>query len=282
MLTKLDFLIPGFSKCGTTTLCALLAQHPGVYIPEIKETWFFSSQDFENKDHAEFNQHFIAASESQLLGEGSVSYSGYEHEDDVIPRLVENNPDMKLIFIARHPLKRIASSYREMHHSGVLFGLNAPYDLQDCLDTFPQMVADTLYRERLAKYLERFGEDSVLVLLLEDLEADPQGQLDRCFIHLGLETHVLEKNSRLNRGDQKLYDSWLLRKIRSNKYTGQPLSKINPPMQDKLLQPLGLRRKFKKDLVWDSGTLDRLRQEVLPDNHRFLKSIGKPESIWDF
>jgi len=45
-MIRIDFLIPGFSKCGTTTLCALLAQHPSIYMPELKEPWYFSSTDF--------------------------------------------------------------------------------------------------------------------------------------------------------------------------------------------------------------------------------------------
>lgn len=36
----LDFLVPGISKCGTTSLCALLNQHPHLFIPEEKEPLF--------------------------------------------------------------------------------------------------------------------------------------------------------------------------------------------------------------------------------------------------
>ena len=142
MTVTIDFLVPGFSKCGTTTLCALLAQHPDIYIPALKEPWYFSADDFERRG-ADYARHFLPAFPGQLLGEGSVSYSGYEKEDISIARIRDNNPDCRFIFIARNPLRRIESSYREMHHSGVKFGLNAPYSLSENLQVFPQLIRDS-------------------------------------------------------------------------------------------------------------------------------------------
>ena len=74
-MIRIDFPIPGFSKCGTTTLCALLAQHASIYSPELKEPWYFSSTDFP-RQQAEYIRHFSPALPGQSLGEGSVSYSG--------------------------------------------------------------------------------------------------------------------------------------------------------------------------------------------------------------
>ena len=98
------------------------------------------------------------------------------------------NPDCRFIFIARNPLRRIESSYREMHHSGVKFGLNAPYGLADNLQMFPQMIKDSLFFERISKYLQAFGRDSVQVIFLEDLKANPQLELEKCFRHLGVDS----------------------------------------------------------------------------------------------
>jgi hypothetical protein len=69
-MVRIDFLVLGFGKCGTTTLCALLAQHPEIYIPALKEPRYFSADDFEARDYC---QHFVPAQEGQRLGEGSVS-----------------------------------------------------------------------------------------------------------------------------------------------------------------------------------------------------------------
>ena len=169
----MDFLVPGFSKCGTTTLCALLAQHPGLFMPELKEPWYFSSRHY-TPNAPGYARHFAAARPGQLLGEGSQSYSTYEDEGVSIERIREHNPDCRFIFMARHPLRRIESSYREMHHSGVMFGLNAPFGLADSLERFPQMIRDSMFFERISGYLQAFGPEAILVLFLEDLRRQPR------------------------------------------------------------------------------------------------------------
>ncbi|MCR9104923.1 MAG: sulfotransferase [Gammaproteobacteria bacterium] len=279
---KIDFIVPGFSKCGTTTLCALLDLHPDVYIPPIKEPWYFSHDKFETQ-HQCYDEHYAAAQPGQLKGDGSTSYTGYLREDISIKRIYENNPACRFIFIARNPKSRIESSYREMHHSGVHFGLNAPYPIGECLRYFPQMVEDTLFWERISKYHKQFGEESILVVFLEELKADQAGVLQRCFDHLGLDatkmpdTHTVN----LNAGSRKLYDSRLYRFLRTNGVTGLRLARLTGEEQDKLFAPLGLRKAFgKKPLEWDEYARDVFDKDIVPDCLQFLQHYGKPREFW--
>lgn len=279
---RIDFLVPGFSKCGTTTLCALLDTHPEIFIPRIKEPWYFSSEDFENQ-HQHYQQHFAQAKGSQLKGEGSVSYSGADYEDVSVERIYANNPECKFIFIARNPRRRIESSYREMHNSGVQYGLNAPYKLNECLQAFPQMVDDSLYWQRLEKYRSRFGEESILVVFLEELKQSVASTLAQCFSHLGL--HAMDRlpidEKRLNDGESKLFDSRLLRYLRRNRYTGPRLARIGPFEQDRFLVPLGLRRPFGgRSVKWDAESIDRFNKTIVPDARKFLMFYNRPLSLW--
>ncbi|MCB1701812.1 MAG: sulfotransferase [Pseudomonadales bacterium] len=279
-MITIDFLVPGFSKCGTTTLCALLAQHPGIYIPELKEPWYFSAADFPRKQ-ADYIQHFSPALPGQLLGEGSVSYSDSTMEDVSISRIRENNPECRFIFIARHPLRRIESSYREMHHSGVKFGLNAPFGMAQCLAAFPQMITDSLFYERISKYVDAFGNEAIQVIFLEDLMTQPQPELEKCFRHLGVDSGFkIEQTLQLNEGSSKLYDTRILRYLRTTPWTGFKLARLNPEQQDRLLRPLGLRRAFNKPVQWDEESLALVRERVQPDSRRFLEAAGKAHDFW--
>jgi hypothetical protein len=279
-MVKIDFLVPGFSKCGTTTVCALLAQHPGIYIPELKEPWYFSSNDFPRRQ-ADYIQHFSPALEGQLLGEGSVSYSGHEQEDVSISRINDNNPACRFIFIARNPLRRIESSYREMHHSGVKFGLNAPYGLADNLEVFPEMIKDSCFFERISKYVNAFGEPAILVLFLEDLTREPQREMEKCFRHLGVDPGFqIDPKLRLNKGSSKLYDTRILRYLRSKPWSGFKLARFSPEAQDSFLKPLGLRRTFSTPVEWDAKSLAVVRAKVWPDAQRFLRAYGKAPDFW--
>ncbi|MEM6579936.1 MAG: sulfotransferase [Pseudomonadota bacterium] len=280
-MVKLDFLVPGFSKCGTTTLCSLLNQHPQIYIPELKEPWYFSSSDYPDRQ-SDYVKHFAPALPQQKLGEGSVSYSGYLKEDLSISRILDNNAQCRIIFIARNPVRRIESSYREMHHSGVQFGLNAPFSLSENLEVFPQMINDSLFFERISKWVTAFGEEAILVVFLEDLQRDPAGELRRCFSHLGVSPEFeLRDQAPLNAGSSKYYDTKLLRYLRCRPWSGFKLAKLNPVQQDRLFIPLGLRKAFRKPVIWDEWSLQTVRERVQPDSYRFLSEYGKPSDYWN-
>ena len=279
---RIDFIVPGFSKCGTTTLCALLDLHPDIFIPVEKEPWYFSRENIEAY-HVYYDWLYEAASNCQLKGDGSTDYTGYLKEDIAIQRIYENNPECRFIFIARNPKARIESSYREMHHSGVTFGLDAPYELSQCLQVFPQMIQDTLFWKRILKYREAFGDAAILVIFLEDLKSDQGRVLDLCFTHLGLDTKKYPQGTsiNLNAGEKKLYDTRALRFLRTNRLTGMKLAKIPPLTQDRIFVPLGLRRTFgNKPLAWDTQSNEIFRQEIVPDSLRFLDFYGKTANFW--
>src|SRR5437899_2771980 len=40
---KPDFFIVGHAKSGTTALYEMLREHPQIYMPELKEPWFFAT-----------------------------------------------------------------------------------------------------------------------------------------------------------------------------------------------------------------------------------------------
>jgi len=281
---KIDFLVAGISKCGTTTLCAALGKHPDIFIPVVKEPRYFSSMAFEEGQHRRYDKLFEPATENQKKGEGSPTYSGAQREDDSLRRIRENNPQCKFIFIARHPRHRIESSYREMHHSGVRFGLNAPFALSECFDELPQMINDTLFYSRTEKYLQTFGPDAVKIIFLEDLTANMAPELHDCCEHIGVDPARLPKfdDVRLNRGSAKLYDSRLFRRMRNNRALGPRIAKLEPQQQDRLFAPLRLRLPFgSKPIFWDESAEKQYRDIVVPDAKRFLELCNKPPDFWD-
>lgn len=280
-MVDLKFLIPGFSKCGTTTLCFLINQHPDIFIPEEKEPWYFSSPRYAEK-HQEYIEYFKDSKPGQILGEGSTAYSSYKTEKPSIRRISQHYPNCRFIFIARDPIKRIESSYRELHHSGALYDLDAAYSLSGAIKQIPQIIEDTRYRDRIIRYRETFGEESILVIFLEELEADLHNQLKRCFRHIGVDDsfEITDPGTRLNTGDAKLYDTKFLRYLRRHKIIGPRIAKFGLQEQDWLFSKCGLRKPFKKTIVWDSEAIKEVTQKVLPDTREFLALYGKPKDYW--
>jgi glycosyltransferase involved in cell wall biosynthesis len=284
-LPNLGFVVCGFSKCGTTTLCALLDAHPQIFMSRIKEPWFFSSK-YDPEDWSAYEGVFSGAPSGAVLGEGSTNYSSIVDEVQARRRILRHFRDIKLLFIARDPIARIESSFREFHHSGWKYIQNVPYDLEAALDAIPQLTADTCYWTRLSNYRDHVREDQILVVFLEDLIEDRSAVLRRCFQFLGVNpgARIPKTDVRLNIADEKLFQTTRMRALVRALREEQPRRRLLQPTsrnQDVLLQALGLRRPIPEGaVVWTKRGLDRAMSEFEDDVSHFLRHCGKPDGFW--
>ena len=90
---QLDFLVVGFSKCGTTSLCSSLADHPDIFMPAGKDYRFFDIPDQEARA-ADFESRFEEAGDAAVVGDGSVWYTDSSHETLARQRIVELDPHL--------------------------------------------------------------------------------------------------------------------------------------------------------------------------------------------
>ncbi|MGP8217172.1 MAG: sulfotransferase domain-containing protein [Bacteroidia bacterium] len=115
---KVDFLIVGAQKCGTTALHEFLSLHPKLQSPPFKELYFFSNNynyDSLGIDwyHARWKKF---GNRNKLYYESSPDYFYYPFCSE---RIAKYNPDMKFILMVRDPVKRAYSHYN------MLWQLNA-------------------------------------------------------------------------------------------------------------------------------------------------------------
>lgn len=107
---RLNFIIAGAAKSGTTALHVYLRRTPGVYVPLIKELNFFSN-DRRYGDGTRFwrlHAHFIAAPKGAVRGEAT---PGYLYETKSFARIHAYNPGMKIVCILRNPVLRAYSGW---------------------------------------------------------------------------------------------------------------------------------------------------------------------------
>jgi len=278
---QLDFFVPGFSKCGTTTLCSLLCEHPDIFIPEEKEPNFFAWKYDRGWDW--YERLFDEASEHQLRGDGSTSYLSESTAEQACQRIIGNFPEARFIFIARNPVKRLESSFREFHHSGNAYGVQVSNDINEALRSLPNMIADSQYWSLINVYRERVPDDQMHVLFLEDFKRDPAGELKKCFAFLGVneEFRAPGLERRLNAGGTKYRDTKTLRLIRRHRLANRCLSMLGAH-EDGWLRRLGLRKRFTLPIEWTPETRRRLHEALGDEVKRFLSSYGKPEEFWGF
>jgi hypothetical protein len=278
---QIDFMVPGFSKCGTTTLSAMLARHPRLVLPSEKEPSLFVDDEYE-AHWPNYLALYPKERDGRLFGDDSTRYASVFEEVAARSRIAKLYPNCKLIFIARDPLKRIESSFREFHHSGMFWGIDADFDPNTAVKQLPAMVEDSLYGARLDNYLRHWPRERVLIVLLEEFAAHPERELRRCFEFLGVDAepaaHIALE--RLNAQELKLRDTRLLRYLRKRRFWNTRLAKLSLPQQDRLLRPLGLRRPFTEPLAWRPETLAWLADRLQDDITQFLALQDKTLDVW--
>ncbi len=106
------FIIPGFSKCGTTSVYSYLINHPQVLPAVAKELHFFNSSFKQDIDYylAHFPQ--ISNSKNYITGEATPGYIFYSR---IAQQIFALFPKMKFIVLLRNPVQRAISSYYHKH-----------------------------------------------------------------------------------------------------------------------------------------------------------------------
>jgi len=107
---KLDFIIAGVQKGGTTALHAFLKKHPQICLSGQKELHYFNNEqvDWDNPNYAAYHKAFDPQP-GQIIGEATPAYIYWRPS---IKRIKTYNPEIKLIISLRDPVKRAFSQWR--------------------------------------------------------------------------------------------------------------------------------------------------------------------------
>jgi hypothetical protein len=175
-----NFLIIGAQKAGTTWLAKCLGEHPDVFIPEIKEIYYFDR--YYDKGLAWYEAYFEPWSGEKAVGEGTVGYIRSTTSPGRIHDTLGDN--VKLIANLRHPVERAYSAYRMHLSRGEI-----PYELD--FRTFVRKdvqgaLSQSTYTPQLERYLAHFPRENLLVLIYEEIYQDTQKTLDTCARYLGV------------------------------------------------------------------------------------------------
>jgi hypothetical protein len=182
-----DFLIIGAAKSGTSTLYQHLTRHPRIYMSTIKEPCFFDADVAWDKGLDWYRSLFADAGPEQICGEASTNYTRWPQVPDVPARISKILPDVKLIYILRHPVDRAYSHYVHRYTKEVCPGQPFEETFEEFVEHDPMCLDSSDYLLQINQYLEYFPRESFLFLLLDDLKRDPEALLRNAFRFLGVD-----------------------------------------------------------------------------------------------
>ncbi|MEO1028785.1 MAG: sulfotransferase domain-containing protein [Pseudomonadota bacterium] len=177
---RVNFLIAGVQKAGTTALYEALSTHPDVEMANRKEVHFFDKRPptgIANIDdwlyHRAFN--WPARGPNTIFGEATPSYIWWS---GALDRIKAYNPDIKLIILLRDPVERAWSQHwmdvslgRKDADFQVAMDAELAAD-QNRPDRVHSMLSRGLYLDQVQTVLDLFPNDQLLFLRTEDMAAD--------------------------------------------------------------------------------------------------------------
>ena len=205
-----DFLIIGAAKAGTTSLHALLAQHPGIFMSNPKEPEFFARDDRYSNGIQSYSDIFSGAAPGQICGEASTIYSLNKFFPKTPQRIASHLPNVKFIYMLRNPIDRAYSYYLQIvkNRQNATGENRVRRSFEECIfpDLFPDrasaedffatfdchlpdspdlFLAGSRYADQISAYSEHFPTDRFLFLLFEDFVADQKLAIQQVLSFLG-------------------------------------------------------------------------------------------------
>lgn len=204
-IDRVDFVVAGVQKAGTTALHYFLAKHPHIALPRDQALHFFDQEkNFKGEpDYKTLHNNFDPGWRWRLAGEVTADYVYYT---PALPRIARYNPAMKLIISLRNPTDRAFSHWNMRRAKG-----REPLDFLDAIKLDQaQILAGGLrgnahvergfYTPQMERVFEIFPRDQVHVIKYEDFRRDYAGTIHGMFDFLGVERLSNLKNAEQNAG----------------------------------------------------------------------------------
>jgi Sulfotransferase domain len=178
------FVVIGAQKAGTTSLYEYLRAHPQVTMAHPKEVNFFAKDDLWARGLPFYRRHFREP-HARAVGEISPSYAMARLYPDAAWRLALSLPEVRIVYLVRHPVHRIISAYQ--HH--VFLGQERR-DPAAAVMGNPRYLDASCYGQQLRRYLDLLPPERVLVCAAERLKVDRVATMKRILRFIGVEETI--------------------------------------------------------------------------------------------
>ncbi len=232
---KPDFICIGAQKAGTTWLHENLSQHPGIWLPPVKELHvldhappgvlkrLFSKVGYHRRARAYLRQallrgdgslrdrslawHLALGSRDEVWYERLFAYAGDRIAGEICPgyarieepvsaAIAARYPKLKIIYLLRDPIDRAWSSVA-MHFRKGGRSLVTAQQRQNILEELcrPKSLAHCTYRRNIEAWARHFHAGQVYFGFFDWIREEPEAYLAEILTFLGLEGGFFPRNA---------------------------------------------------------------------------------------
>lgn len=311
-----DFFIVGHPKCGTTAIYEMLSRHPEVFMPALKEPWFFASELLHNLPSAsvaipdgiprtldEYLALFEEATPDQLAGEASPLYL-WSH--NAARSIAELRPDAKIVAVFREPASFLRSLHLELvqRHQEPEKDLRTAISLEESRREGNYVPPSTWYwrtvvlyseylryAEQLRRYRKYFSSEQILVLIYDDFRGDNEAVMRVVQRFLGVDDTlaILRTEANPTVRVRSTYFNNLLRAVVAGdgKVSGavkQGIETLTPRrLRSRALQATQRRLIYAKPQAPEEGLMLELRRRFRHEVVALSEELGRDLlSLWGY
>lgn len=221
---KIDFVILGAQKSGTTSLHNYLDTHREIFMSfPMKESRYFLGEKFVRefyKDRFNWNvknlnslfRNFIIRGykNQKLIGDSTTAYTlGKRSLEWSIPeRMFRENPDLKFIYVLRNPFERMVS-----HYYHIIERKDVSMEFNELLKVENSILETSLYFRQLKHYLKHFDNKRFKIVFFEKFINNREETLNEVVSFLGLPQMEMiydrifnESKEKSGKKEKKLFD----------------------------------------------------------------------------
>lgn len=188
-MSKPNFIFIGPDKSGSSWLYQSLRGHGQVYLPDVKEIFFFDR--FYDRGWSWYEGFFKGELNAYPVV-GEISHD-YLFSQKACQRIARDLPAAKLMVCLREPAQRAFSAYLYMVKQG-----RVKMDFESALKEVDELIDHGRYAKHLKVYLETFRRDRIHVATFDDLLVNPQVFFDEVCAFLDVQAMPLPDELRGN------------------------------------------------------------------------------------
>src|SRR5438128_6769849 len=192
-IERLDFIVAGAQKSGTTALHYFLAKHPNITLGDQQEVHCFGGDASfaATVDYERLHKHYPLVAPSTMAGDCTPSYLYFKPAAE---RIWKYNPKIKLLIILRNPVERAFAHWNMQRFKGrePLDFFDAVREEQTRIGGAPPAEARRFayidrgfYGRQLARVFKFFSREQVKVAKFENFKTNPAETLASIFSFLG-------------------------------------------------------------------------------------------------
>lgn len=189
---KINFVVVGAQKGGTTALDKYLRDQPNIVMPKWKEICYFDNDlAFKNNKLPNLRGFYTIKNRFKIYGECTPCYIYW---DTAIKRIKEHNPNAKIIAILRNPATRALSQWNME-----VWRNTEKRDFRTCIEEeikeinegskqqhrVESYVHRGMYVEQINRIYSYFPKEQVLFVKYEDYLKNQLSVLNRIFLFVG-------------------------------------------------------------------------------------------------